>query len=203
MPMMDLVGIDKTAAIRMEPDEPMSPDEFFDFCQANSLWQIERSADGEIIIMPPAGSESGYSSLEVSGQLRAWARNDSRGRAFDSSTGFTLPNGAVRSPDASWVSKARTATLTSEQKKKFAPVCPEFVVEIKSPSDSLPRLKRKMHEWIDNGALLGWLILPETETVQIFRPGLPPEARQGISALAGEGPVEGFELDLTDIWDGF
>lgn len=197
---MDLVGIDKTAEIRIEPDEPLSPGEFFDFCQANSEWQIERSADGEIIIMPPAGPESAHYSLDAGANLFIWAKRDRRGRAFDSSAGFTLPNGAVRSPDSSWVSRERWSRLTSEEKLGFPPVCPEFVIEVKSRTDSLPRLRRKMREWIDNGALLGWLIMPETKTVQIFRPGVPPETREGLRKLAGEGPVDGFTLDLTDIW---
>jgi Uma2 family endonuclease len=197
---MDLVGIEKSASIRIEPEERMSADEFFDFCQANSLWQIERSADGEIIIMPPVGLDSGEYEIDVAAQLRDWARRDRRGKAYGPNTGFDLPNGAMRAPDAAWVSARRSAALTPEQRKKFAPICPEFVVEIKSPSDSVPRLKRKMIEWIDNGAELGWLIIPDTRTVHIYRPGVPVETIQGASRLAGEGPVQGFELDLTDIW---
>ncbi len=203
---MDLVGIGKSASILIEPliepDERMSSDEFFDFCQANSEWQIERSADGKILIMPPVGYESGEHEADVVGQLRAWAKRDRRGKVFGPNTGFELPNGAMRAPDAAWVSLNRDATLTPAERRKFAPVCPEFVIEIKSPSDSPARLKRKMQEWIDNGAQLGWLILPETRTVHIYRAGLPVESVTGVSELAGEGPVAGFELDLSDIWPG-
>ena len=157
-------------------------------------------ADGEIIIMPPAGMESGHQDLELGTQLNSWAKRDGRGRAFGCSAGFALPNGATLSPDASWISHARLATVTREQKRKFAPICPEFVVEVQSPSDSVPRLKRKMYEWIDNGAQLGWLILPDSKTVYVYRPGQEPEFLTSITHLKGDGPVEGFVLDLTEIW---
>ena len=157
-------------------------------------------ADGEIVIMPPAGCESGYRNLGLGAQLNYWAKRDGRGKAFDSSAGFELPNGAVLSPDAAWISKARLATLTTEQKRVFAPICPDFVAEVQSPSDSVPQLKRKMYEWIDNGAQLGWLILPDSKTVYVYRPGQEPEFLTNITQLAGEGPVDGFVLDLTEIW---
>ncbi len=201
---MDLIGIEKSASIRIEPgsapDARMSPEEFFRFCQANSEWQIELSAEGEILIMPPAGYDSGYYEGEVLAQLRNWARRDGRGRSFGPSTGFLLPNGAILAPDAAWVSNARASVLTPAQRRKFAPVCPEFVMEVKSPSDSLPRLKRKMREWIDNGAMLGWLILPDEEIVLVFRQASPVEVIESTTSIAGEGPVQGFELDLTEIW---
>ena len=197
---MDLIGIAWESTVRIEPDRPMSSEEFFDFCQANSSWRIERMADGEIIIMPPAGMESGHYGSELSEQLNHWAKQDGRGKAFDSSAGFQLPNGAMLSPDASWIGNARLSTLTRKQKQAFAPVCPDFVVEIQSPSDSVPRLKRKMHEWIDNGAQLGWLILPDSRTVYVFRPGREPEYLNNVTRLDGEGPVDGFVLDLTEIW---
>jgi len=197
---MDLVGLEKTASITIAPDERMSAKEFFDFCQANSDWQIERSAEGEIIIMPPVGLDSGNFELEAAGQLRNWARRDGRGKAYGPNTGFELPKGAMRAPDAAWVSLRRLEVLTPEQRTRFAPVCPEFVVEIKSPSDSLPRLKRKMREWLENGAELAWLVVPDAKTVYIYRPGAPVETVEGASRLAGDGPIQGFELDLTDIW---
>jgi Uma2 family endonuclease len=201
---MDLMGIGKSAAIRIEPriepDERMSADEFFDFCQVNSDWQIERWADGEIVVMPPVGLDSGNYEVEAAAQLRNWARRDRRGKAYGPNTGFELPKGAMLAPDAAWVSFERLAALSPEQRRKFAPVCPEFVVEIQSPSDSVARLKRKMAEWIDNGAELAWLILPDAKTVLVYRPGAPVEAVEGAATIAGEGPVSGFELDLTDIW---
>lgn len=200
--LMDLHGIDVESTVRIERDRRMSSEEFFRFCGANPEWRIERTADGEIIIMPPAGPESSYDSLEASAELRQWAKRDGRGKVFDSSAGFELPNGATRSPDAAWVSDQRLAALTPEQKRVFAPLCPEFVIEVQSPSDSLPRLKRKMREWIDNGAQLGWLIQPDAKTVHIYRPGRDPEQRVGIQKIEGEGPVAGFVLDLTSIWAG-
>jgi len=197
---LDLIGIAEESIVRVEPERPMSSREFFDFCQVNSWWRIERMADGEIVIMPPAGSESGYRSLGLGAQLNYWAKRDGRGKTFDSSAGFELPNAAVLSPDAAWISKARLAALTTEQKRVFAPICPEFVAEVQSPSDSVPQLKRKMYEWIDNGAQLGWLILPDSKTVYVYRPGQEPEFLINITHLKGEGPVEGFVLDLTEIW---
>jgi Uma2 family endonuclease len=197
---LDLIGIAEESTVRVEPDRPMSSDEFFDFCQANSLFRIERMADGEIVIMPPAGMESGRQDLELGTQLNSWAKRDGRGKAFGCSTGFDLPNGANLSPDASWVGNIRLGTLTQKQKRKFAPICPDFVVEVQSPSDSVLRLKRKMYEWIDNGAQLGWLILPDSKTVYVYRPGQEPEFLTNITQLAGEGPVDGFVLDLTEIW---
>jgi Uma2 family endonuclease len=129
-----------------------------------------------------------------------WAERDGRGLAFDSSSGFILPNGAMRSPDASWVSRQRWSRLTEHEKETFSPLCPEFVVEVRSRTDSLKRLKLKMAEWIDNGAQLGWLIVPDQRFIEIYRPGAPPEKREGPAKIAGEGPVAGFKLDLRHIW---
>jgi Uma2 family endonuclease len=197
---LDLIGIAEESTVRVEPERPLSADEFFDFCQANSLWRIERMADGEIVIMPPSGDESSHHCAGLNAQLYSWAKRDGRGRVFESSAGFELPNGATLSPDASWISSARLSALAPEHKRKFAPICPDFVVEVQSPSDSVRRLKRKMHEWIENGAQLGWLILPDSKTVYVYRPGKEPEFLTNITQVAGDGPVEGFVLDLTEIW---
>jgi Uma2 family endonuclease len=197
---MDLIGLAEESTVRIEPDRPLSSDEFFDFCQSNSAWRIERMADGEIVIMPPAGAESSHRNSGMSAQLHYWAKRDGRGKAFGSSAGFQLPNGAVLSPDTAWIGNARLASLTRKEKQVFPPICPDFVVELQSPSDSVPRLKRKMHEWIGNGAQLGWLILPDSRTVYVFLPGQEPEYLSNITRLAGEGPVDGFVLDLTEIW---
>ena len=150
--------------------------------------------------MPPAGDESSHHCARLNAHLYIWAERDGRGKVFDSSAGFELPNGATLSPDASWIGNARLSALTDKQKRKFAPICPDFVVEVESPSDSVPRLKRKMHEWIDNGARLGWLILPDSRTVYVYRPGQEPEFLSNITQLEGEGPVQGFVLDLSKIW---
>ena len=199
---MELHGIDEESTVRILPEHRMSSEEFLRFCQANPDWRIEQTADGEITIMPPAGGETGHRNFEVAVELGIWARRDRRGKGFDSSTGFELPNGATRSPDAAWIVNERLSKLTDKQKRVFIPLCPDFVIEIQSPSDALPQLKRKMHEWIDNGAPLGWLIQPDVREVLVYRPGTPPELRQNLESIEGEGPVAGFVLDLTGIWAG-
>jgi len=180
----------------------MDDDEYFEFCAKNSELHIEREANGEIIIMPPTGFETGYRNNEVSGQLRNWARVDGRGIALDSNTEYVLPNGAARAPDASWVLKGRLAVFTKDQKKRFLPICPDFVIELMSPTDRLRGVKAKMREWMENGAALGWLIDPDARTVHVYRPHREPEALADIDHLEGEGPVAGFRLELSDIWRG-
>lgn len=183
-------------------DRPLTDDEFFDFCMKNPDLHIERRTNGEIVIMPPAGMETGYRNNDLSVQLGVWTRADGRGVAFDSNTEFILPSGAAFAPDASWVLKTRLASLTKEEKEQFGRLCPDFVVELKSPSDRLRSLKSKMEEWMANGAQLGWLIVPEKRTVYVFRPGADPEELSDIEFIAGEGPVCGFRLELADIWQG-
>jgi Uma2 family endonuclease len=183
-------------------DRPLNDDEFFDFCMKNADLRIERLANGEIIIMPPAGLETGCQNNEISAQLRNWARADGRGAAFDSNTEFILASGAAFAPDASWVLKSRLAKLTKEQKKQFGRICPDFVIELRSPSDRLPSLKAKMDEWIQNGVQLGWLIDADSRLVFIYRPGKVVEEVRDASAIEGEGPVEGFHLNLEAVWEG-
>jgi Uma2 family endonuclease len=188
--------------ILLNPERGLSDEEFYDFCVENPDLNIERTEQGVIVIVPPAGFESSFRSLEVSAQLRQWAKRDGRGRAFDSSAMFLLPRGAGLSPDAAWVSKKQLSLLSREQLKKFVPLAPEFVVEVMSPSDRLGRMKRKMEEWIANGVPLAWLIDGETKSVFIYRPGVAVEERRNITELDGEAPVKGFRLDLGDIWEG-
>ena len=188
---------------RIEIDEqPMSDRKFFEFCSVNSDVQIERLASGEIIIMPPAGFETGYRNNDIGRQLGNWAKRDRRGVALDSNTEYLLPNGAALAPDASWVHKSRLAGFTKEQKKQFLPLCPDFVIELLSPTDRLARLKAKMQEWVDNGAQVAWLIDADRRTVHIYRPGGAPELIETPASISGEGPVEGFRLELEDIWEG-
>ncbi len=185
------------------PESPMTDDQYFDFCMANPNLRLERTAEGEIVIVPPAGWEASYRSGEAFGQLANWARRDGRGKASDASAEFILPTGAALSPDAAWVSNVRLAQLSKEQKRKYPPVCPEFVIEVMSPSDRLKAAQQKMEEWMRAGVALAWLIDGDARTVYIYRAGQAgAETRTGISALAGEGPVAGFELDLTAIWEG-
>jgi len=181
---------------------PLSDEEFFDFCMKNPDLHIERYANGEIVIMPPAGMETGYRNSDVSSQLRVWAKADGRGVSFDSSAEFILPNGAAFAPDASWILKSRLASLTKEEKTRFGQLCPDFIIELKSPSDRLSSLKAKMEQWIANGVRLGWLIIPERRMVYVYRQGSPAEELSGPDFLAGEEPVAGFRLELADIWQG-
>ena len=191
------------AKLTLNPELRMNDDEYYDFCMANADLRLERTAEGEIIIVPPAGLESDFQSLDVAAQLREWAKRDGRGKAFGASAEFILPTRAAFSPDAAWVSNSRLSRLSKQQRRKFPPMCPEFVVEVMSPSDRLPAAKKKMEEWIRGGVELGWLVHGDEKTVYICRTGAKAaEKRTGIPKLAGEGPVAGFELDLTDIWAG-
>lgn len=154
--------------------EKMTDDEFFDFCQQHPELRIERTANHEILIMSPTGSRSGKRNARLNGQLYNWfIAYPQLGEVFDSNTGFTLPDGSVLSPDASWVSAAKWNALTLEQQDKFAPVCPEFVVELQSATDSTRILQAKMLNWLHNGAQLAWLLVPEAETAYIYRAGQP------------------------------
>ena len=187
--------------LSVEPDL-MDDDQYFDFCQENPSLRIERTAEGKIVIMPPSGLESNDQEAEVGTQLRNWAKRDGRGRAFGASAEFILPSRAAYSPDASWVSNARIEKLSKDEKSKFPHLIPEFIVEVRSPSDRLPRAKAKMQEWIDNGVQLAWFIDGKRRTVTIDRPGREPEELIQPDVVAGEGPVKGFRLKMADIWTG-
>ena len=193
---------DLPAKLLLNPEHKRSDDEYFAFCMANPDLRLERTAQGEIVIVPPAGGESSYRSLTVATQLHNWATSDGRGKAFDSSVEFILPTGAALSPDAAWVSSEALARLTKEQRRKFPPLCPEFVVEVMSPSDRLRTAQAKMDEWLVNGVQLGWLIDGDARTVYVYRIGQGVEAKSGISELTGEGPVAGFVLQFNEIWAG-
>jgi Uma2 family endonuclease len=176
----------------------MTDEEFLKFCLENPDLRIERNSDLEIVITSPVTSKSGNHSGEIFRQLSNWAMENKKGLAFDSSAGFTLPDRSVLSPDASWVSNEKWNSLSEEDKDKFAPVCPEFAVEVRSKSDYIDDLRQKMKVWIENGAMLGWLIDPREKVSFIFRPGMPEEEIKGLNQkISGEGPVKGFELDLS------
>lgn len=178
----------------------LTDDEFFEFCQTNRDWRIERSASGEILIMPPTGSETGGRNFDLIGQFFVWVKCDGTGKGFDSSSGFTLPNNAVVSPDIYWVKLEKWNALNSEQKKTFAPIVPDFVIELKSPSDSLSELKQKMQQYIDNGVSLAWLINPEKRQVYVYSPGVPVVVLNEPVSVSGEPVLPGFVLDLQAIW---
>lgn len=178
----------------------LTGEQFFQLCQVNQDLRFERTATGELIIMPPAGGETGNRNGRLTQQLFSWADIDNTGIAFDFSTGFTLPNGANRSPDAAWVKKERWNTLTQEQKEKFIPLCPDFVIELLSPSDSLRVVQEKMKEYQDNGALLGWLINRKLRQVEVYRPTQEVEMLQSPTVLIGETILPKFVLNLEPIW---
>jgi Uma2 family endonuclease len=168
---------------------------------ANRDLRLERTATGELIVNPPTGGESGQRNFSITGQLARWyEEHEDLGEGFDSSTGFRLPNGADRSPDAAWVSRDRWEALTPQQRKGFVPLCPDFVVELRSESDSLPKLQAKMGEYIDNGAKLGWLIDPQNRQVEIYRADREVEVLENPTELSGEDVLPGFLLNLRRVW---
>jgi Uma2 family endonuclease len=188
--------------VRIQPAEPMSDDELMRFCAVNENLRIERDRNGDLIVMSPMGSEGGARGLDVAIELGIWARQDERGKVFGSNAGFTLPDGSVRAADAAWISWPRWNGLTHDQQKRFAPICPEFVIEVRSESDSLPTLQSKMRDWIANGAELAWLVDPSRKTVEVYRPGAAhADVLEGVTAAYGEGPVGGFILELSRIWE--
>jgi Uma2 family endonuclease len=190
------------ATLILDPEHRLTDEEYVAICEANPSLRLERTARGEIVIVPPAGMESSYRSLGVSGQLREWAIRSGTGIACDSSVEFLLPDGSALSPDAAWVSNKRLATLTKQERRQFPPICPEFVVEVMSPSDRLTTARRKMQTWIANGTDLGWLIDGDNRCVYVFRKGCGEQTLSGVESIVGEGPVEGFVLDLREIWEG-
>jgi len=179
----------------------MTDDEFDEFCAEHPDLNFEMTSEGEIIVMAPTSSETGVSNSDLVMQLASWARKDRQGHVCDSSAGFVLPNGARRSPDASWTLKTRVKAIDRRRSKAFWHLCPDFVVEIKSASDRPRMLQKKMREYLANGAQLGWLIDPEHRTVEIYRPDREVETRTGIDKLEGEGLLAGFVLDLKYVWD--
>ncbi|MBD2691277.1 Uma2 family endonuclease [Anabaena catenula] len=178
----------------------MTDDQFFQLCQNNRELRFERTANGDLIIMPPTGGETGNRNGRLNQQLFNWTDADGSGIAFDSSTCFKLPNGADRSPDASWIKLERWNALTDEEKQKFPPICPDFVIELLSPSDSLKTTQEKMREYIDNGVRLGILINRKSRQVEIYRPGKEVEVLESPATVSGEDVLNGFVLNLGMIW---
>lgn len=175
-------------------------EQFQQLAQANRDTRLERKATGELIVMPPTGSVTGNRNLDIEGQLWLWNRQTRLGKAFNSSTGFHLPNGADRSPDAAWVRLEKWDALTPEEQEGFAPFCPDFVVELRSRSDNLKPLQAKMQEYIDNGAQLGFLIDRKNKKVEIYRPGFEVKILTSPNHLSGDEILPGFVLDLTEVW---
>lgn len=189
-----------TFTLKLEPVIKLTSEDFFQLCQENSELKLERTAQGELIIMPPTGGETGKRNSSFIAQLWLWNEQTQLGEVFDSSTGFSLPNGADRSPDAAWIEKSRWEALTPSQREKFIPLCPDFVIELLSPTDSLKKTGEKMQEYKDNGCRLGWLINPKKEEVEIYRINKNVEIISRPQTLSGEDVLPGLILNLAKIW---
>ncbi|MBD2197754.1 MULTISPECIES: Uma2 family endonuclease [Calothrix] len=185
-----------TVVLNLEPIAHLTDEQFYQLCLANKDLSLEMNAAGELIIVPPVGGESGNQEAGLITDLEIWNRQAKLGKVFSSSTIFTLPNGAKRSPDAAWVKLERWETLTVEQRKKFPPLVPDFVIELRSETDSLKALQQKMQEYIENGLHLGWLINPQDATVEIYRINQAVEVVQMSVILSGEDVLPGFELQV-------
>jgi Uma2 family endonuclease len=187
--------------LQIPPSMQMTDEQFFEFCQVNHALRIERNKLGEISIMSPTGSETGNREVSILGQLWVWTEQDGTGIAFSSSTGFKLSTGADRSPDASWMKLERWNSLSAEQQEIFAPICPDFVIELRSPSDNLQPLQEKMEEYMrEPGVQLGWLIDRKNRKVYIYRPGLPAECLDNPHTISGDPVLPGFVLNMSKVW---
>jgi Uma2 family endonuclease len=187
--------------LRLAPVIDMSDEQFFELCHLNRDLRLERTSQGDLVIMPPTGGETGRANFKLTGLFGHWVHSEGSGVGFGSSTGFTLPNGATRSPDLAWVKRERWEALTTQQRQQFPPLCPDFVLELRSPSDALATVQAKMQEYLDNGAQLGWLIDPIEEKVYIYRPQTPVECLDNPKIISGEPVLPGFVLELGRVWN--
>ena len=185
--------------LTLEPLIHLTPEQFSQLCRANPDAKLERTAKGELVVMSPTGGSAGNRNIKLSARLELWAETNGTGLAFDSSTMFQLPNGAFRSPDGAWIRLDKWEALTPSEQDAFSPICPDFVVELRSPSDSLKSLQDKMQEYMDNGARLGWLIDPKGKQVEIYRQGREKEVLLSPTQLKGEEVLPGWVLDLRGI----
>jgi Uma2 family endonuclease len=186
---------------RFRPETPMSDEDLMRFCAANDIARVEREVNGEILVMSPAGNRTGRRNAAIISALDTWAQKDGRGYVFDSSTGFTLADGSMRSPDAAWVEATRWNALSKADQNRFSPICPDFLIELRSKTDDLAALEAKMARWISNGAKLAWLIDPDRQTVAVYRDGEQPAVHHHSTSMQGTGPIAGFELTMARIWD--
>lgn len=180
--------------------QPITAEHFEQLCSEYRDLRLELTSTGELIVMPPAGSLTGRRSFDLTSQLASWFREHGTGVCFGTDTGFTLPNGAIRAPDAAWIKRERWERLTKQQKERFAPICPDFAVELRSPSDSLTQLYLKMFEYLENGASLGWLIDPANRRVYVYRPNHETVVLDNPETISADPLLPGFTLNLTELW---
>jgi Uma2 family endonuclease len=197
--------LEDTRAVRLRFDfedehRKLTPEEFWEFCSVNRKLNAELTKDGEVIIMAPTGFNSSEMNSEINYQLQGWARKDATGTTTDSNGAYVLQNGAAYAPDAAWISNARLEKFTPEERRKFLPVAPDFVIELLSPSDSLAELQAKMLEWIENGVRLGWLIDPQRNRVLVYSPNQETGILENPEKVSGDEVLPGFELHLREIW---
>lgn len=195
-PTVPIHAFGKHLPVRVRPASPISDDELFELSERNRDLRIERTPEGELIVMSPTGGETGRRNFQLIVQLGTWAASDGTGIGFDSSTGFLLPNGAERAPDAAWLRRDRWDALTREQQRKFVPLCPDFVVELASPSNDVGELQAKMAEYLACGARLGWLVDVDERRALVYRPGRPVEVVEDVLVLSADPELPGFILDL-------
>jgi Uma2 family endonuclease len=186
--------------VNLDPIIKLTREQFYELCESNPELKLERSPHGELVIMSPTGGETGSWNSDITTDLAIWNRQIAKGKTFDSSTGFALPRGSDRSPDAAWIPIAKWNALTPAQRKKFLPLCPDFAIELLSPTDSWSKGLAKMQEYQDNGCRLGWLIDPESRRVAIYRIDKPVEILEAPASLSGEDVLLGFVLSLENIW---
>ena len=180
--------------------QPVTHEQFEQLCRKYRKLRLELTSTGELIVMPPTGAETGRSNAHLTYQLMAWTEKDATGVCFGNTAGFTLPNGAIRSPDASWIKREKWDSLTNQQKKRFGPWCPDFVVELRSPGDRLSELRDKMVEYMETGASLGWLIDPFKRQVYVYRPNEELIVLDNPASISADPLLPGFELNLSELW---
>ena len=200
--MSTAIGLNNGLVVDFSPlATKVSDEEFAELCRLNPELQLERTSEGDLVILSPTGGRTGRRNAKLIARVTSWAEQDGTGQVFDSSTLFTLPNTAKRSPDVAWVRNDRWNALSSKEQDEFPPLCPGFVVELRSRTDSLKALKEKMEEYVNNGAELGWLIDPLDRSVHVYRAGATPEVLENPQEVSGEPLLKGFVLDLRALWD--
>ena len=197
MPEAIAVQPETTLRLNLRPVMELTDERLYVLCQANRELRFERTAQGELLLMAPTAGETGRRNAKLTQHLANWADSDGSGLVFDSSTGFVLPNGAMRSPDAAWLRRSRWESLRPDQKQTFIPLCPDFVIELRSGTDML---QDKLQEYMQNGVLLGWLIDPPYQRVYVYRPGVPVECLEKGNSISGDPELPGFVLDLGQVW---